>query len=183
LPPQALKKKIRTRKVRNMSQIDLSSISYFLPLISFLIVFIVIFAVLQKTKIFENIWIQLFISFLVSTVFISFVGARDYVANIIPWVVILVVCLFFILVFTGFIGKSMENWNKGIGIAFIILLLVGFLVSALFVFSSSFSPYLPGGTEAKGSSFISWLYSSRVAGAILLLVISALVSWVLVKAK
>jgi hypothetical protein len=166
-----------------VSQIDLSGISYFLPLLSFLVVMIVVFAVLQKIKIFENIWLQLFISFLLATIFVTFVGARDYVTNVVPWVVVLIVCLFFIMLFTGFIGKSIEGWNKGLGIAFVIIVLLGFLISAFFVFSASIAPYLPGGSAANSNSITNWAYSSRVAGAFLLLVVSALVSWVLVKAK
>ncbi|MEK6893816.1 MAG: hypothetical protein AABX07_06475 [Nanoarchaeota archaeon] len=166
-----------------VGQVDLSGISYFLPLLSFLVVMIIVFAVLQKIKIFENIWLQLFISFLLATIFVTFAGAREYVANIVPWVVVLVVCLFFILLFIGFIGKSMEGWNKGIGIAFVIIVLLGFLISALFVFSSAIGPYLPGGSSAGKNVLTSWAYSSRVAGGFLLLVISAIVSWVLVKAK
>jgi len=170
-----------------VGQVDLSGIGYFLPLLSFLLVFIVIFAILQKTKVFENKWLQLFISFLFSTIFVSFVGARDYVINVIPWFAVMVVCLFLILFLISFVGKPLEGWNKGIGIIFVIALLLVFLVSALFVFSSVIGPYLPGGEANAGNSdiglFLGWAYSSRVAGGLLLLIISAVVSWVLVKMK
>jgi hypothetical protein len=168
-------------------QIDLSGISYFLPLLSFLLVFVVIFAILQKTKIFENKWLQLFTSFLFSTIFVSFVGARSYVINVIPWFAVMVVCLFLILFLISFVGKPLEGWNKGMGILFVVALLLVFLVSALFVFSSVIGPYLPGGDAGSANSdvirFLGWAYSSRVAGGFLLLIISALVSWVLFKAK
>lgn len=169
------------------SQINLTSVSYFLPLVSFLVVFIIVFAVLQKTKIFESKWLQLFVAFLFSTIFVSFVGARDYVINIVPWFAVLVVCLFLLFMITGFVGKDLSSWNKGLGIAFVIFLIIVFVVSALFVFSGSIAPYLPGGDSAGADSnviqFTNWAYSSRVAGGFLLLIVCALVSWVLVKAK
>ncbi|MDP3881514.1 MAG: hypothetical protein Q8Q31_01410 [Nanoarchaeota archaeon] len=171
----------------NVGQVDLSGISYFLPLLSFLLVFVVIFAILQKTKIFENKWLQLFISFLFSTIFVSFVGARDYVINVIPWFAVMVVCLFLILFLISFVGKPLEGWNKGIGIMFVVALILVFLISALFVFSSFIGPYLPGGDRTNVNpdivNFVGWAYSSRVAGGFFLLIISALVSWVLVKMK
>lgn len=168
-------------------QVDLTGISYFLPLLSFLVVFVVIFAVLQKAKLIESKWLQLFVAFLFSTIFVSFVGAREYVINVIPWFAVMIVCLFLIWFLISFVGKPLEAWNKGIGILFVIALLLVFLVSALFVFSSFIGPYLPGGDASSGNPdvvrFVSWATSSRVAGGILLVLVSALVSWVLVKGK
>lgn len=163
---------------------DLSGIEYFLPILSFLVVFIIIFAVLNKTKIIgENKWWQLFVSFVFATIFISAAGARDYVLNIIPWFAILIVSFVLILAVVAFIGKPIENMSKGLGIAFIIILILAFLVSAIFVFSDYIGPYLPWNYPAGGGSvLVDWLYSPRVFGAILLLIVSAVVSWILVKA-
>ena len=87
----------------------------------------------------------------------------------------------------SFVGKPLEGWNRGIGVLFVVALLLVFLISALFVFSSFIGPYLPGGDRTNVNSdmvnFIGWAYSSRVVGGFLLLIISAIVSWVLVKVK
>ncbi len=171
----------------NVGQVDLSGISYFLPLLSFLVVFVIIFAVLQKTKIFESKWLQMFVAFLFSTIFVSFVGARTYILNVVPWFAVMVVCLFLIIFLISFVGKPLESWNGVVGGIFVVALLLVFLVSALLVFSSVIGPYLPGGSASGGNPdfvrFLGWAYSSRVAGGLLLLIISGLVSWVLVKAK
>lgn len=167
---------------------DLSGIEYFLPILSFLVVFIIVFAVLNKTKIIgENKWWQLFVSFVFATIFISAAGARDYVLNIIPWFAILVVSFVLILVVVSFIGKPVENMNKGLGMAFVIILILAFLVSALFVFSDYITPYLPwsqgygSGGNPNVLGVLDWIFSPRVFGAILLLIVSAVVSWILVK--
>ncbi len=169
-----------------MAQADLSGLTYFLPIISFLIVFIISFAVLNKTKIIEHKWVQIFLSFLFSTLFISAAGAKDYVLNVIPWFAILLICLFLLLMLIGFVGKDLASWNKGIGITFVVILLAVFVISGVFVFSDVLSPYLPGSSGYGGNPnvlrFTDWLYSPRILGALFLLGISAVVTWVLVSA-
>lgn len=171
-----------------MATADISGITYFLPIISFLIVFIVIYALLAKTKILgESLGIQLFVSFLLATIFISASAPRNYVETIIPWFVVVLISLFLILAIIGFIGKPAEGMSKGIGMIFVIILGLMLLGSAFFAFSDYLSPYLPGsssnGANPNILAFTDWLYSSRVAGALLLVVAAAIVSWVLVKTK
>ena len=155
---------------------DITGISYFAPLLAFLIVFIVMFALLYKTKLLgENAWVQLFMSLIVATIFVSAAGVRDYVLTITPWFAVLVVSLFFVLLIIGFVGKPAEFMHKGIGVIAILVLIVVFLVSGFIIFSESIKPFLPGGSAGQE------IYSSRVFGALLLVVISAIVSWVLVR--
>ena len=80
-----------------MTAIDFTPLSEILPLLIFLVVFILTFAVLNKTKVIENSFMQLLIAFLLSTIFITATGARDYVEVVTPWFAILLVCLFFIM--------------------------------------------------------------------------------------
>ena len=82
----------------------------------------------------------------------------------------------------------MDFMHKWIGGTFVVLLLIAFLISFIFVFSNYFSPYVPGPGYGDGGNpevlyFTDWLFSPRVFGAILLVGIGALVSWVLVKGK
>ena len=167
-----------------MATIDISGVQYFVPLIGFVLVFVVVAAVLNKTKLFENIWLELFISFLVSTLFISVIGPLEYIQAIVPWFAILLVSLFFILVFTGFIGDKAEALRNSIGKVFVYVLLLVFLVAAFFVFSSLISPYLPGGNSQRANPDLlkvtSWLFESRTAGAFWLIAVSAFASWILV---
>ncbi len=168
-----------------MVQADLSGINYFLPLLSFFLVFVIMYAVIVKTKLVEHWFLQIFIPFVLATIFVSAVGARDYVLNIVVWFAVLLVSFFLLLMMSGFAGEHLKSWNKGIGILFIILVIVMFLISAVFVFSEYFTPYLPGSSGAGANPdvlrFTDWVYSPRVSGAILLIIVSALVSWVLVK--
>lgn len=156
--------------------VDISGISFFAPLIAFLLVFVISFAVLFKTSLLgENKWVQLFVSFLVATVFISAAGATDFVLNITPWFVVLLVLVFFVLVLTSFAGKT--DW---LGSAVGKVVLVIFALGIIIVGFISFSSYLhnPDVLVVKN-----WLFQSNVWGAILVLVISAIAAWILVKSK
>ena len=170
-----------------VSTVDLSGIQYFLPLLSFLLVFVVTLAFLMKTKMVGGKFMEFLISFIIAIIFVTFVGPQKFIQNIAPAIAVLVVCAFFILLLAGIFGKDLAFMNKGMGIIFVIILFVVFIVTAFVVFSSSITPYLPGGNPAGAdpnvSLFSDWLFSSRVGGAVLLLIVSALVAWVLVKFK
>jgi len=154
--------------------VDLSLIQNYLPILSFLLVFTIVFAVLAKYKLLgESKFVNLFVSFLVSTIFVSLTSAREYVISITPWFVVFIVVSLFILALVGFTGKIPEGFTKGLGIILVIALLVVFLVSAYFTFSSS--PAMIDLGE--------WISKPRIYGALVLLVVSAIVSWVLIKVK
>lgn len=169
-----------------MVQADISGIEFLLPILSFLIVLIICYAALRASKLIEDKWISAFVSIFIATIFVSAVGARTYVLSIIPAFAVVFVCLFLVLLMTGFIGK-MEDFQKGVGKVFAIVLIVIFAVIAIIVFFNYISPYFPGSHVDGGNSevlrFTDWLYSPKVAGAILLIGLGALVSWMLVKSK
>lgn len=164
------------------AQADLSATTYFLPLLAFIVVWLVAFAIFQKTKIIENKFLQSAISLIVAIVFVSAVGPTNYVLVVIPWFAIIIVGAFLALALSGFVGVDMK---KPIGWTFMILLAIAFVVSALFVFSSYFSPYLSGGDASAANPsaliFANWIRSPRIAGALLLIAVSAIVAWLLTK--
>lgn len=166
---------------------QLDTFAFFAPIAAFLIVFIVGFAVLWKTKLLgESKWANLFVSFLIATVFISTAGAVRYIGTIVPWFAVALVSLAFLLAITGFVGKPTESMNKGIGISFVILLALVFVISGFIIFSNLIIGYLPGPGFGQGLTegeffALDWLYSPRIAGAVILVVLSAIVSWILVR--
>ncbi len=164
---------------------DISAFVYFLPIFAFLIVFSIIFAVLNKFKIIgENVFFQLFFSFVVATIFVTASSARQVVLNVIPWFAVLIVAMLLILVLVSFIGKS-EIAGKGMGWIFVVLLIIIFIIAGVKVFAHTLAPYLPGSTFRGGDptlkTFFNWLYSPRVAGAFLLILSAAVVSWILAR--
>ena len=167
-----------------MAFIDLSGFSFFIPLLTFLIVFLISYAVFAKMELFENKFWQLFVSLLISIVFVTASGPAMFVSTIIPWFAVFLVAFVLVLALLGF-AKAGKGWETGMGKAFVIGLLVIFVISGIFVFSSYISPYLPWNSGYGGNPDVltvtSWIYQPRVYGALLLIVVAGLVSYILAK--
>ncbi len=158
-----------------------------MSIFGFLLVFLVMYAILTKTKILgESPFINSFVSFIFAIIFVVFAPAVKYVQTIVPWVAILIICLFFVLIIAGFSQKDISVFMKpALGWVFIVLLAIVFLVSAIVVFNPMLKPYLPGSSGSGGDAFLlnitDFLYSEKVLGAVLLLIIAGIASWVITK--
>ena len=162
--------------------VDLPFITYFAPILAFLIVFILVYAVLHKTKVVgENKWIASFLALVVAALFVAFAGTRDYIITIMPWIAALIVCLVVLLIVMNFAGAP-KFMMTGAGIVFSIAVLVIFIVSAFFLFSHTLVQFVPSGATDTGK-ILNYFFNTRIAGALLLLIIGGIVSWVLIKAK
>lgn len=163
-----------------------SGINLFLPIFSFFFVLLVIYAILDKTKILgESKFIHLLVSFIISIIFISFSSMEFYVRSIIPWFVVLVVIVFMVLFIAGFSTKDFEKMmTPTFSWIIIFVLVVIFLVAAIKVFNPILHPNLiitSGQSPQIISQIIGFLFSSRWSGSVLLLAIAALVSWVITR--
>jgi hypothetical protein len=168
--------------------LDVSWLNFYMPIFGFLFVFVVILAVLMKTKILgENQFVNLIISFVFAIIFITFSPGLNFVSMVVPWFVILVIALFFVLMLIGFSQKDMDKMMKPwLAWVFIGALMVVFLVSAMIVFGSSFQGWLPGQADNVDANpfFISvkhFIYGEKFLGALLLFVVAVAASWVITK--
>src|SRR3989344_6091956 len=159
-----------------MAQVDLSSINFFLPLLSFLVVFILSFFLIKGSKLIDSPFWIVAVSFIIGVVFVSAIGPRNYVLTVIPWFAVLLVIIFMVMAMGGFLGKDVLP-AKGIGIVALIIMALIFIISALFVFRSYYAEIL------LVDRFISFIISPGISGAIILIVIAAIVGWILVKGK
>lgn len=156
--------------------LDLSGLDYLLPIWSFLLVFIISFAVLVSTKIVgENKFWLVFVAFVLATLFITAASARDYVESTAPWAIVVLMVAFFILLVTGFIGEPAKALKGSVGVGLVVVLLLVFLFAALRMFGDSLSP------STTRDPLLLWLYSGPVAGIVILLAVCGLVGWVLTK--
>jgi hypothetical protein len=117
---------------------DISSISYFLPIFSFLLIFIVVYAVLKKTGVLgDNNGVSLFISLILATFFIVNTKMVEFIEFSSSWFAVFLVCLLFIMMFLGFMGKESLKIvmdNKGITWAAFSIIMILFIVSAARIF-------------------------------------------------
>ena len=166
---------------------DTTQIVYILPVVAFLLVSFVVFAVLKKLDLFnKSDWPNALISLFIASFFITAVGSISYIQFVGAWIAMLLVSMVFLLAITGmFPGDALKGFNTGIGKWAVAVAVVIFLVSALVVYSSYLTPYLPGGpavgSYSVGGFLTWWIYSPRVGSAIILLIVSALVAWILTK--
>ena len=170
-----------------MAVLDFSWLSYFLAIFGFLLVFVVVYAILTKTKILgENAFVNSITAFILAIIFITFSPGVQYIGAITPWFAILVVSLFFFLIIVGFSQKEIDKFMKpGITWVFIVILLIIFLISAIKVFNPVLGPYLPGASGDGADPILlkvaKFAYSDRFLGGVLLLIIALIVSWIITK--
>ena len=165
--------------------IDISGIYFFMPVISFLFVFLIVWAVLTKTKLLGDTgFINLFVSFIMAIIFMSFSSLDLYVRTIIPWFIVLFIMVFLVLLIAGLSTKDLSKiMSTKFAWAVIAILLVIFLVAAIKVFNPVLHPDLIV-TSGEGTSLVEqirYAAGGTVFGTILLIIIAGIVSWVLVK--
>jgi len=154
--------------------IDVSGLSYFMPLFGFLFIFVVVYALLStKEFLGDSKFVNLLVSFIVAIIFATVAPAQEFVQTITPWFVGLLVSLFFILVLVGMSQKEVGDiiGNKFVWFLVAVLILI-FLVSMINIF-----PHVTGDFWKDFSDFITT--EARVAGSLILLVVAAITAWVL----
>ena len=167
--------------------VSLVGLAFFKPILAFLILFVVMFALLKKTKILgEETFIQLLSSFIVATIFVTAGGVRELVLVSTQGFGVLLMAMFFILIFVGFLGgKSEEIIGKGIGWFFVVVMLLIFLIAGAKIFGGNLGAYIPGPHYGNGNPNVIYLldvlYSPSVMGTILFVIITGIVMFVLVK--
>ena len=167
--------------------LDISGIFFFMPVFSFLFVFLISYAILLKTKILGDLaFVNILVSFVLAIVFMSFSSVELYIRTIIPWFAILFVIVFLILLIAGLATKNLDGimTNKFAWVIIAVLVAI-FLTAAIRVFNPVLHPDLVitsgDGTQQGIVQQMTDILDSRVAGGLLLLVIAAIVAFVITR--
>ncbi len=165
--------------------LDISGIYFFMPVFSFLFVFLIVYALLANTKLLgSSNFINLLISFIMAVIFMSFSSLDLYVKTIVPWFIVLLVCIFLVLLLAGMSTKDLGKIMTTKFAWFMIgILIIMFLIAAIKVFNPIFHPDLII-TSGEGTSLIEQIkgYSGGyIFGSLLLVVIAIAVSWILTR--
>jgi len=152
-------------------QATVSAIGYFMPIFAFLLVFIVVYALLKKTKVLgENDSIMLFISFILAGFFVVEASLVEFIQFSSAWFGVLIVAIFFILMILAFMPwddplnfLTKGNWFSWVLLGIIVAI---FIISSAYVFNIAIN----------WGSVNDW-FSSDWFGLILLLAVAAVVSW------
>ena len=163
--------------------------SYLITGLVFLFVFIILYALLSKTKVLgDNSFINSFLALIASVLFVLVPNMRKYTISVTPWVVVLAVVLFFILLILSFVKGDLGEIMKSpaLATATIIILIAIFVISGIYVFGPYLSLLTPMNNTGLSQTSVqvkSVIFHPAVLGAIILFIIAAIVAYVLNKTK
>lgn len=161
------------------------SLAYVMPFISFLFVFVVTYALLAKTKILGgNSVISLLASFLIALMFFFNPTATQFTVATVPWMAVLITALVFILLILTFVHGKIDDFVKSPVVALILIavILLIFIGAASNVLGPLLSLIEGKGVEEQTGIF-GLILNPTVLGALIILVVAAVTSWILMKAK
>lgn len=151
---------------------SIAGISYFLPILSFLLVFVLVYALLKKTEVLgDNDGINLLISFILAVFFIVEASFVDFVNFSTAWAVVFIVCVFLIMLLIGFVGKDALGTitgNKAVAWVLLAGIIIFFIISSAYTFNWA----------VNWQQVTDWAYTDWF-GMVLLLVVAGVVSWVI----
>lgn len=105
----------------------------------FLLVFFILFAVLEKTQLFgkEKKQINAFVAFIIGLIFVSAVAPKLILGDLILFLTIGIVIVFVVLLLWGFInGEEAKFGGKGVKIISAIAVLIAVFIAVLFITDS-----------------------------------------------
>jgi hypothetical protein len=106
-------------------------------ILPFLLVFTIIFAILDRSKMLgeDKRQINAIVSLVIALIFVSFPYARDIVVQLMPFLVVCIIILFVFMLIFGFIMAKKEGdmLNKGLKIALGIIFGLAILVAVLWI--------------------------------------------------
>jgi hypothetical protein len=150
----------------------IEGLNFFMPIFAFLFVFILVYALLEKTKILGGTqWLHLFLSFLLAIFFIVNASLVDFIRFNSAWFAVFIVSLFFILLMIGFTHGKLDTIQKGwVAWVLIIGLIVFFIISSSYVFN-----------WAINWAWFTGIFGTAWMGFVVLLVVALIASFILTK--
>ena len=157
--------------------LDLTSFSYFAPAFVFLFIWIVLYALLTKVKLFgEKEAVNVCISFLAALMFLIVPEAVSVVAVAVPWIFLLAILILLMVMLFIFLGAKESAVTKVVTENPASLTIIFTLLGIIFLvaLTNVFGPFLLTG---EGTGF--WevtkrvLFHPRTLGLIFLLVIAS----------
>jgi len=149
---------------------DLSIMQYFLPIFSFILILIIMYAVLQKTKLLsENIRINFMVA-LCAALLTMFAGnTLELVDYMVPWIVFVLFILVMIFMIFMFFGLDKDTIWERIGTPGIVWTF--FIVIIILAMGKVFGPIIPNEGVGTGTLF-GFLFQPQILGVIALLLIA-----------
>lgn len=144
-------------------------------ILPFLLVFVVIFAILQKSKILGDgkMQIDALVSLAVGLILIGVPAAREIVVSIIPWLAVGVVVILMFLILYGFVAG--DKWKDHKWIVVVFGILIGIFVIGVVIVTTGFLPTIQSwfsGSNSEGF-WMNVLFLCIISGAIVAVIVGA----------
>ena len=156
--------------------IDLGSLTYFTPVFILIFVFVVFYAIFEKTKIFgDEKGLHALIAFIFSIIFILVKPLRELVTIITPWFVILFLLIVILLIGVMILGINQEEITKyimetsGVTVTVLVIITIIFLLGIKTVFPDSIGLSGDGGAF---SEFGKVIFHPKVLGILFVMIVS-----------
>ncbi len=151
--------------------IDVTGVSYFNPIFTFTLLFVIVYAILSKTKILgDSTAMQAIVALVLSAIFVSVVEVRGYVESVVPGFAVLVVLMFFVLFIAAFaLGKPDAIAKPWLIWVFIIILGLVFIYQGYYHLHVSSNHTYLGIRDLLGDG--------KVAGGVWLAIFAAIVTF------
>lgn len=154
---------------------SVSAIGYFVPIFAFLLVFIIIYAVLVKSKVLgDNNGVMIFISLILASFFVIEASLVDFVVFNSGWFAVFAIIIFFLMALIGFIPgeepfKFLKSGNWASWVVLVIAV-VFFIISSAYIFN-----------WAVNWGLVQDWFDSEWFGMVLLLIIAGIASFVITR--
>ncbi|MBU3941237.1 MAG: hypothetical protein KKH88_04900 [Nanoarchaeota archaeon] len=151
---------------------DLSIIQYFLPIFSFVLILIIAYAALMKTKILsENSRINFMVALCAALLAMFASQTLELVEAIVPWALFVLVLLVIVFAIFMFFGLDEETiWSK-IGTPGIVWMFFIFLV--IFSVGKVFGNYVPN--EGPRGAVTNFLFQPQILGVVFILFMAMII--------
>ncbi len=167
--------------------LDISLLSFLSPLITFLLIWGIVFAILEKSKLLKgSTQFHAFIGFVIGLLFSFTPKAVTFIQTITPWMVVLFVVIILILVLFLATGWTEHSFQESMGEPVIRWTLI--IIILIILFASLIKVFAPVSPVASGESSVEngetdsgavgeevrkALFSPKILGAVFLLIIAA----------
>jgi len=144
-------------------------------ILPFLLVFFIIFAILEKTKLFGEGKKQLnaLISFVIGLIFVGAVYPKLVVENLILYFVVAIVAIFIVLLIWGFLFGETKNILENKGIKLVLIIIIGIVMVGGIVWATGLYkiilPFFTSGSGINQTIFINVIFVIVIAVALALI--------------
>ena len=170
--------------------LNISPLEYFTPVFIFLLVFVIFYAIMQKTKVVGgNTGVNALISFVVAILFVITSAAADLIRLVTPWFVVLLIVAMAMIMLFMFLGVKAESIagavsDSGTVWTILIVLMVLFGAALTQVIGPSIAAITQGGGTAVnatatggGTTFVGGvgkiIFSPKILGVFFLLIVAS----------